>query len=81
MVNTNLPRSYAIQKKTLKMNSNQLSIQLEIKGYLSKAIYFRTAQQAITYLAKMDESFQQNQTISIKITGDGTSIIVAACTV
>ena len=74
MVNIGLPRSYAIQKESLQMNSK--SVIYPITGKVSgvRQSILGQLNKTITYLAKIDQFFKQNQNISVKITGDGTSV-------
>ena len=74
MVNKGLPLSYAIQKESLQMNSK--SVIYSITGKVSgvRQSILGQLNKTITYLAKIDQFFKQNQNISVKITGDGTSI-------
>ena len=74
MVNKGLPRSYAIQKESLQMNSK--SVIYPITGKVSgvRQSILGQLNKTITYLAKIDQFFKQNQNISVKITGDGISV-------
>ena len=64
MVNKDLPRSYAIQKEILHMNSK--SVIYPITG--------KVAGVRQSTLGKADQFFKQNQNIRVKLTGDDTSI-------
>ena len=74
MVNKGLPRSYTIQKDSLKINSK--SVIYPITGKVSgvRQSILGQLNKTITYLAKIDQFFKQNQNISVKITGNGTSV-------
>ena len=69
-----LPCSYAIQKKTLEMNSESVIYQTTGKIIGVRQSLLGQLNKTITYLAKIDQSFKENKNIRVKLTGDGTSI-------
>ena len=78
MVNKDLPRSYAIQKEILHMNSKSV-IYIYIYPITGKVAGVRQStlgqlNKTITYLGKVDQFLKQNQNIRVKLTGNGTSI-------
>ena len=66
MVNTSLPRSYAIQKTTLEMNSKSVIYQTTGKVIGVRQSILGQLNKTITYLAKMDQFFKQNHNIRVK---------------
>ena len=61
-------------KKTLEMNSKSVIYQTNAKVVEVRQSILGKLNKTITYLAKTDLFFAQNQNIRVKITGDATSI-------